>query len=51
MDELDEITISTSIGVASAPAHTDSWAGLQLAADKALRLCKEQGRNQVKLAG
>jgi diguanylate cyclase (GGDEF)-like protein len=46
-----EIIVSTSIGIASAPVHTDCWEGLLLAADGALRISKESGRNRVKIAG
>jgi diguanylate cyclase (GGDEF)-like protein len=45
-----EINICTSIGIAAAPLNTDSWEGLQLAADSALRRSKELGRNRVELA-
>jgi diguanylate cyclase (GGDEF)-like protein len=46
-----EITVHTSIGVAAAPIHADSWEALSEAADKALRRSKELGRNRVVLAG
>ena len=49
-EETIEISICTSIGVASAPDHTDCWEGLQLAADSALRRSKEMGRNRVEVA-
>ena len=48
--EQTEITVSASIGIAAAPAHADSWEGLLLAADKALRRAKELGRNRAELA-
>jgi len=46
-----EISVSTSIGVATAPIHADSWDNLLLAADGALRQAKTQGRNRVVAAG
>jgi len=46
-----EISICTSIGVATAPIHADSWESLLLAADGALRQAKAQGRNRVVVAG
>ena len=45
-----EITVRTSIGIASAPVHADCWENLTEAADRALRRCKELGRNRVVLA-
>jgi len=45
-----EINVRTSIGIATAPFHTDCWEGLQLAADGALRHSKETGRNRVEIA-
>jgi diguanylate cyclase (GGDEF)-like protein len=45
-----EISVHTSIGIASAPAHTDNWEDLQLIADSALRRSKELGRNRVEIA-
>jgi diguanylate cyclase (GGDEF)-like protein len=45
-----QIKVCTSIGIASAPLHTDCWDGLQLAADSALRRSKEMGRNRVEIA-
>jgi len=46
-----EVSISTSIGVATAPIHANTWESLLLAADGALRQAKTQGRNQVVVAG
>jgi len=46
-----EISVSTSIGIATAPIHADSWENLLLAADGALRQAKTQGRNRVVVAG
>jgi len=48
--ELTEITVTSSIGVASAPAHANSWEGLLQAADKALHRAKELGRNRAEVA-
>jgi diguanylate cyclase (GGDEF)-like protein len=39
-----------SIGIAEAPSHADSGEALKLAADHALRLAKENGRNRVEPA-
>ena len=44
-----KIIVQTSIGIASAPIHTDCWDGLLLAADSALRRSKELGRNRVEV--
>ena len=46
-----EISVRTSIGIASAPVHTDCWEGLLTAADNALHKAKELGRNRVEMAG
>jgi diguanylate cyclase (GGDEF)-like protein len=45
-----EVSVSTSIGVASAPAHADNWEDLNLAADIALHHSKARGRNRVEIA-
>ena len=45
-----EISVCTSIGIASAPVHANSWDKLLLAADGALRRAKELGRNRVVVA-
>ena len=45
-----EISVFTSIGIASAPAHADCWEKLFTAADSALRRAKELGRNRVQIA-
>ena len=50
-DEETEITVFTSIGVAAAPLHANTWENLVLAADGALRRAKELGRNRVAAAG
>ena len=48
--ELTEVSVKTSIGIASAPVHAESWDGLLSAADAALRKSKEKGRNRVDVA-
>jgi diguanylate cyclase (GGDEF)-like protein len=45
-----EISVSTSIGIASAPVHADTWQSLSSIADRTLRRAKELGRNQVVVA-
>ena len=45
-----EIFVSTSIGIAAAPAHADTWENLNLAADNALHQSKLLGRNRVEVA-
>jgi diguanylate cyclase (GGDEF)-like protein len=45
-----EISVCTSIGVATAPIHAKNWEGLLLAADSALRQAKTLGRNRVAVA-
>jgi diguanylate cyclase (GGDEF)-like protein len=45
-----EVSISTSIGIASAPAHASTWEDLNLAADIALHHSKAKGRNRVEIA-
>jgi len=45
-----EIFASTSIGIASAPAHANTWEKLNLAADGALHNSKVLGRNRVEVA-
>jgi len=49
--EQTEVVISTSIGIACAPAHTNTWETLNRAADYALHHSKELGRNRVEIAG
>jgi len=41
------ISVSTSIGIACAPRHAETWDTLLAAADTALRISKERGRNRV----
>ena len=45
-----EVSVSTSIGIASAPAHASTWEDLNLAADIALHHSKAKGRNRVEIA-
>ena len=45
-----EIIVCASLGIASAPAHANNWEKLFLAADDALRMAKEKGRNRVETA-
>ena len=47
---LVEIGMRTSIGIASAPLHANSWEDLVSAADGALMRAKELGRNRVEIA-
>ncbi len=47
-DEGVDLAITISLGVASMPAHARERNGLVAAADKALYLAKETGKNQVK---
>ena len=49
--EQTDLNISTSIGIASAPVHANTWEDLFYAADKALSRAKELGRNRVEIAG
>ena len=44
------ISLRCSIGVSSMPSHGDSPTELILAADRALYLAKQQGRNRVIVA-
>jgi diguanylate cyclase (GGDEF)-like protein len=46
-----EISVCTSIGIATAPIHAKNWESLLHAADSALRKAKTQGRNRVVVAG
>jgi len=46
-----EVSVCTSIGIATAPIHADTWEKLVLAADGALRQAKALGRNRVVVAG
>jgi len=48
--EMTTVSVSASMGIASAPLHADSWESLLLAADKALKCSKEHGRNRVDMA-
>ena len=48
--DMVEIDIRTSVGLAIAPVHADSWDGLFVSADDALRKAKELGRNRVEKA-
>jgi diguanylate cyclase (GGDEF)-like protein len=48
-EEMVEINIRTSLGIAEAPTHADNEKGLVSAADKALRKAKERGRNRVEV--
>jgi len=45
-----DVTISTSIGISSAPLHADSWTNLYRTADNALLRSKNLGRNRVEVA-
>jgi len=45
-----EVFVSTSIGIASAPAHANTWEKLNQAADSALHHSKALGRNRVEVA-
>jgi diguanylate cyclase (GGDEF)-like protein len=49
-EEKTDINVRTSIGIATAPIHADTWASLLLAADRALHHSKELGRNRVEIA-
>jgi diguanylate cyclase (GGDEF)-like protein len=46
-----EVSVCTSIGIASAPVHANTWENLLHAADDALSRAKELGRNRVVVAG
>jgi diguanylate cyclase (GGDEF)-like protein len=52
-DAADRVAIDmrTSIGLAVAPVHADTWERLFVSADNALRKAKELGRNRVESAG
>jgi len=49
-DEQAMVTVSTSIGIACAPLHADSWEKLSKIADLVLSRSKELGRNRVEVA-
>ena len=49
-EEKTEVAVNTSIGIASAPLHAESWDKLFKVADDALRHSKELGRNRVNVA-
>jgi len=49
-EEQVEIIVNISIGIAAAPAHADTWEKLYVAADTALRLAKEKGKDRVEMA-
>ncbi len=51
LDDATPTTISVSLGVANLPAHGNSAQVLIAAADKAMYLAKNKGRNQVCIAG
>jgi diguanylate cyclase (GGDEF)-like protein len=44
------ISVTTSLGIATAPVHADSWEKLCSVADTALHRSKELGRNRVETA-
>jgi len=48
--EETEISVRSSIGIATAPIHADTWEKLCHSADEALRHAKELGRNRVEIA-
>jgi len=45
-----EVTVSISIGIASALYHADTWESLLTTTDNALRSAKNLGRNRVEIA-
>lgn len=45
-----QLNVTVSIGVANFPAHAKTWRELVNAADQAMYVAKEAGRNQVKIA-
>ena len=50
-EEMIEIVTHTSLGIASAPIHAQTWEALFHSADNALRDAKERGRNRVEISG
>ena len=49
-EEQVSLSVHTSIGIASAPVHGNTWEMISEAADKALSRSKELGRNRVEVA-
>lgn len=46
-----KVSVNTSLGIACAPLHADSWETLSRTADSVLSRSKELGRNRVEVAG